>query len=68
METKHVYSHVGRPLRIIDNLVSDKPKLFIVISIIIVSVLAVPVIIPHTSHPQHRREFITNLKIQSGYR
>ena len=44
---------VRKPLRIIDNIVSDKPKLFILISIIIVSVLAVPVIIPHTTHPQH---------------
>ena len=44
---------VGKPLKIIDNIVSDKPKLFILISIIVVSVLAVPVIIPHTTHPQH---------------
>lgn len=42
-----------KSLRIIDNVVSDKPKLFIVISVIVVSVLAIPVIIPHTSHPQH---------------
>jgi len=49
---KHMYS-VGKPLIIISNIVSDKPKLFIFISIIVVSVLAVPVIIPHTSHPQH---------------
>jgi hypothetical protein len=52
MERKHMYS-VGRPLRIIDKIVSDKPRLFIVISIIVVSVLAVPVIIPHINHPQH---------------
>lgn len=44
---------VGRPLRIIDKIVSDKPRLFIVISIIVVSALAVPVIIPHINHPQH---------------
>lgn len=44
---------VGKPLRVIDNIVSDKPKLFILISIIVVSVLAIPVIIPYTSHPQH---------------
>ncbi|MGA7369633.1 MAG: hypothetical protein WBX01_10935 [Nitrososphaeraceae archaeon] len=49
---KHMYS-VGKPLMIISNIVSDKPKLFILISIIVVSVLAVPVIIPHTNHPQH---------------
>jgi hypothetical protein len=52
MERKHMYS-VGRPLRIIDKIVSDKPRLFIVISIIVVSALAVPVIIPHINHPQH---------------
>ena len=52
MERKHMYS-VGRPLRIIDKIVSDKPRLFIVISIIVVSVLAVPVIIPHINHPQY---------------
>lgn len=40
-------------LQIIDNIVSDKPKLFIIISVIVVSALAIPVIIPHTSHPQH---------------
>lgn len=39
--------------QIVDNIVSDKPKLFIIISVIVVSVLAVPVIIPHTSHPEH---------------
>ena len=44
---------VGRPLRIIDKIVSDKPRLFIVISIIVVSALAVPIIIPHINHPQH---------------
>jgi hypothetical protein len=47
-----MYTNV-KPLRIIDNLVSDKPKLFIIISAIVVSALAVPVILPHTSHPQH---------------
>jgi hypothetical protein len=52
MERKHMYT-VGRPLRIIDKIVSDKPRLFIVISIIVVSALAVPVIIPHINHPQH---------------
>lgn len=52
MDRKHMYS-VGRPLRIIDKIVSDKPRLFIVISIIVISALAVPVIIPHINHPQH---------------
>jgi hypothetical protein len=52
MDRKHMYS-VGGPLRIIDKIVSDKPRLFIVISIIVVSALAVPVIIPHINHPQH---------------
>lgn len=42
-----------KPLRVIDNIISDKPKLFIIISVIVVSVLAIPVILPHTSHPQH---------------
>ena len=45
-----MYSSVGKPLRVIDNIISDKPKLFILISIVVVSVLAVPVIITHTSH------------------
>jgi len=52
MERKHMYS-AGKPLRIIDSIVSDKPKLFILVSVIIISVLAIPVIIPYTSHPQH---------------
>ena len=52
MDRKHMYS-VGRPLRIIDKIVSDKPRLFIVISIIVVSALAVPIIIPYINHPQH---------------
>jgi|SRR5919106_716912 hypothetical protein len=37
----------------LDNIVSDKPKLFIIISVIVVSALAIPVIIPHISYPQH---------------
>ena len=52
---------VGRPLRILDNIISNKPKLFILISIIVVSVLAVPVIIPHTSHPQHIYHIILHI-------
>jgi hypothetical protein len=42
-----------KPLRIIDSIISDKPKLFVIISAIVVSALAIPVILPHTSHPQH---------------
>jgi hypothetical protein len=60
MERKHVYS-VGRPLRIIDRVVSDKPKLFIIISIIVVSALAIPVIIPHINHPQHFYHIILHI-------
>ena len=60
MERKHVYS-VGKPLRIIDSIVSDKPRLFILISIIIVSVLAIPVIIPYISHPQHIYHIILHI-------
>jgi hypothetical protein len=52
MERKHVYS-IRRPLRIIDDLSTDKPKLFIVVSVIVVSALAVPLIIHYMSHPQH---------------
>ena len=60
MERKHVYS-VGRPLRIIDRIVSDKPRLFIVISIIVVSALAIPVIIPHINHPEHFYHIILHI-------
>lgn len=60
MKRKHVYS-VGKPLRIIDSIVSDKPRLFILISIIIVSVLAIPVIIPYISHPQHIYHIILHI-------
>lgn len=50
-----------KPLRIIDSIVSDKPKLFIVISAIVVSVVAIPVILPHTSHPQHIYHIIIHI-------
>lgn len=56
-----MYSSVGKPLRIIDNIISDKPKLFILISIVVVSVLAVPVIIPHTNYPQHIYHIILHI-------
>lgn len=52
---------VGKLLRIIDSIVSDKPRLFILISIIIVSVLAIPVIIPYISHPQHIYHIILHI-------
>lgn len=52
---------VRKPLRIIDNIVSNKPRLFILISIVVVSVLAVPIIIPHTSHPQHIYHIILHI-------
>ena len=60
MERKHV-SSIGMPLRIINNLVSDKPKLFIVVSVIVVSVLAIPLIIPYISHPQHIYHIILHI-------
>src|ERR671918_407636 len=60
MDRKHMYS-VGRPLRIIDKIGSDKPRLFIVISIIVVSALAVPIIIPHINHPQHLYHVILHI-------
>jgi hypothetical protein len=60
MERKHVYS-IRRPLRIIDRIISDKPKLSIIISIIVVSALAIPVIIPHVNHPQHFYHIILHI-------
>jgi hypothetical protein len=38
---------------IINNIVSDKPKLFFLVSVVVVSVLAIPMIIPYLNHPQH---------------
>ena len=38
---------------IIHNILSDKPKLFILVSVVVVSVLAIPMIIPYLNHPQH---------------
>ena len=52
MVRKHVYS-VGKSRMIIDNILSDKPKLFFLVSVIVVSVLAIPIIIPYMNHPQH---------------
>jgi len=52
---------IKKPLRFIDNIVSDKPKLFIIITAIIVSVLAIPVIIPHISHPEHFYHIILHI-------
>ena len=52
MERKHVYS-VGKSRMIIHDILSDKPKLFILVSVVVVSVLAIPMIIPYLDHPQH---------------
>ena len=52
MDRKHVYS-VGKSGMVIDNILSDKPKLFILVSVVVVSVLAIPMIIPYLNHPQH---------------
>jgi hypothetical protein len=52
MERKHTYS-VGKSSMIINNIVSDKPKLFFLVSVVVVSVLAIPMIIPYLNHPQH---------------
>jgi cellulose synthase/poly-beta-1,6-N-acetylglucosamine synthase-like glycosyltransferase len=60
MERKYV-SSIGMPLRIINNLVSDKPKLVIVVSVIVVSVLAIPLIIPYISHTQHIYHIILHI-------
>ena len=49
---KNMYSD-GKPLHVIDNIISDKPKLFILVSVAVVSVLAIPMIIPYLNHPQH---------------
>ena len=60
MQRKHVYS-VGERFRIIDKIVSDKPKLFLLVSVIVVSVLAVPLIIPYINHPQHIYHIILHI-------
>ena len=60
MQRKHVYS-VGERFRIINKIVSDKPKLFILVSVIVVSVLAVPLIIPYINHPQHIYHIILHI-------
>ena len=60
MQRKHVYS-VGERFRILDNIVSDKPKLFILVSVIVVSILAIPLIIPYINHPQHIYHIILHI-------
>lgn len=60
MERKHVYS-IGERFRIINKIVSDKPKLFVLVSVIVVSVLAVPLIIPYINHPQHIYHIILHI-------
>lgn len=52
MERRNVYS-VRKSNMIINNILSDKPRLFILISVVVVSVLAIPMIIPYLDHPQH---------------
>jgi len=47
-----VYS-VGKSGMIIRNIPSNKPKLFILVSVVVVSILAIPLIIPYLNHPQH---------------
>jgi hypothetical protein len=43
----------GKSGMIIHNILSDKPKLFILVSVVVVSVPAIPLIIPYLNHPQH---------------
>jgi len=52
MERKNVDS-IGKSGMIIHNILSDKPKLFILVSVVVISVLAIPMIIPYLNHPQH---------------
>ena len=52
MERKYMYA-AGKSGMIIHNILSDKPKLFILVSVVVVSVLAIPLIIPYLNHPQH---------------
>ncbi len=60
MDRKHVYS-VWKSGMMIDNILSDKPKLFVLVSVIVVSVLAIPLIIPYISHPQHIYHIILHI-------
>ena len=45
--------YVGKSGMIIHNILSNKPKLFILVSVVVVSILAIPLIIPYLNHPQH---------------
>jgi hypothetical protein len=60
MERKHTYS-VGKSSMIINNIVSDKPKLFFLVSVVVVSVLTIPMIIPYLNHPQHIYHIILHI-------
>ena len=60
MERKHVYS-VRKSRMIIHNIISDKPKLFILVSVIVISALAFPLIIQHISHPQYIYHIILHI-------
>ena len=44
---------VGKSGMIIRNILSNKPKLFVLVSVVVVSILAIPLIIPYLNHPQH---------------
>ena len=60
MERKHVYP-VRKSRMMINNILSDKPKLFILVSVIVVSALSFPLIIPHINHPQHIYHIILHI-------
>ncbi len=60
MERKHVYS-VRKSRMIINNILSEKPTLFILVSVIVISILAIPLIIPHINHPQHIYHIILHI-------
>jgi hypothetical protein len=60
MERKHVYS-VRKSRMIINNILSEKPTLFILVSVIVISILAIPLIIPHINHPHHIYHIILHI-------
>ena len=60
MERKYVYS-VGKSGMIIDNILSDKPKLFSLVSVVVISILAIPLIIPYMNHPEHLYHIIMHI-------
>ena len=60
MGRKYVYS-VGKSGMIIDNILSDKPKLFSLVSVVVISILAIPLIIPYMNHPEHLYHIIMHI-------